>query len=222
MSQIILDMSANTHKNNKDYLKRIMDSIKEIDTGKHEIIFKAQLFQFAPPNMPLDYDVFDFMYDYGKEMGYKVTSSVFDLFSLKFLLEYNPIFIKIANNRSLDYLIDLIPRGLTVYKSMSFSEMCHSYDHKVINLFCVSKYPAKLDDYKKLEICQDVHHCGYLDFTKGKGNVIQLAVSDHTIGLDLFKKYQPAIWEKHYKLHDSTGLDAGEFAITPESLKEIL
>jgi hypothetical protein len=38
----------------------------------------------------------------------------------------------------------------------------------------------------------------------------------------LFRKFEPEIIEMHYKLPDSTGLDAGPFARTPEQLAEIL
>jgi hypothetical protein len=49
-----------------------------------------------------------------------------------------------------------------------------------------------------------------------------LAISDHTTSWDLFNKYNPEIIEWHYKLSDSIGLDAGDFARTPEQLKEVL
>ncbi|MFA5715059.1 MAG: hypothetical protein WC998_04935, partial [Candidatus Paceibacterota bacterium] len=105
MSQIILDFgSGNTHKNNWDYLKRMIDELKAVDTGKHEIIIKHQLFKAAGDNLPLDPWVFDAAYDYAKKLGYKTTSSVFDLESLKFLLNYDIPFVKIANRRDLDWL----------------------------------------------------------------------------------------------------------------------
>ena len=47
-------------------------------------------------------------------------------------------------------------------------------------------------------------------------------ISDHTTDFQLYNKYKPKIYECHYKLEDSTGLDAGEFARTPEQLAEIL
>jgi len=64
----------------------------------------------------------------------------------------------------------------------------------------VSKYPSSIDDYSD-----------NAPF-----------ISDHTIGLELWHRNKPLIWEKHYKLPDSTGLDAGPFAITPDELKEVL
>jgi sialic acid synthase SpsE len=208
LSQIILDFSANTFKNSFEYAKQMMNEIKAIDTGKHQIIFKTQLFKSAPPNTPLDWSVFDSIYHYGKSLGYKVTSSVFDKESLDFLLQYEVSFVKIANNRKLDYLIGEVPRKVSIYMSIGdYTEMELNNNESIDQyLFCISKYPAAIEEYEK-----KFNHLTNLS-----------AVSDHTVGLELFKKYQPRIWEKHYKLSDSTGLDAGEFAITPQQLAEVL
>lgn len=205
MSRIILDISANTHKNDWDYLKRMLDELKEVDTGKHEIIIKHQLFVTAGENIPLDHDIFDKAYEYTSLLGYKTTSSVFDKPSLEFLLKYNPCFVKIANNRKLDYLIGEIPRRIPVYVSVSDIERCgHMED--IVELLCVSEYPAKIEQYN-------------MDFSNF--GPIQ-GISDHTTSWYLFNKYKPAIYEVHYKLSDSTGLDAGPFARTPNDLREVL
>ena len=71
---------------------------------------------------------------------------------------------------------------------------------------CVSEYPASKEDY--IEIFPE--------------SFLELGISDHTIDWELFETYKPAIYECHYKLPDSTGLDAGPFARTPQQLKEIL
>jgi hypothetical protein len=152
---------------------------------------------------------------------YKTTASVFDIQSLSFLLEcelpYKLPFIKIANNRKYDWLIGEIPRKYMVYKSVDkkqdllphgqyFHTMCMGdipTDSKFgieTPLFCISEYPASIDKYPDW--------CKY--------------ISDHTVGLELFHRNQPVIWEKHLRLEDSTGLDAGPFAITPRELGEIL
>lgn len=214
MSKIILDFgSGNTHKNNWGYLKRMFDELKAIDTGKHEIIIKHQLFEKAGNNIPLDHLLFGVAFDYAKELGYKTTSSVFDLNSLKFLLNYDVPFIKIANRRDLDWLIGEVPRKILLYISVSSEiEWSRIYsDFKfpsyMNNFLCISKYPATIEEYE--------HR-----FTK---NEINRNISDHTIGLDLFKKYQPRIWEKHYVLgHDANNLDGGLFATTPGELAEII
>lgn len=214
MSQIILDMSSgNTSKNDKAIVKQMIDAIKAIDTGKHEIILKFQLSLDDGINVPLDHDVFDYAYKYGNEQGYKVTSSVADLESLKFLLEYDVHFVKLPNCRELDWLIGEVPRKIPIYVSIDsvhdhIDINCGEWKFKdsIIPLLCISEYPATIEQYEK----------------KFDLRILRYSISDHTIGLDLFKKYQPQIWEKHYKLPDSTGLDAGSFAITPEELREIL
>jgi sialic acid synthase SpsE len=194
----------------------MVNELKAVDTGKHEIIIKWQLFKEAEGNIPLNHSMFCFAYDYAKKMGYKTTSSVFDLASLKFLLNYDIPFVKIANRRDLDWIIGEIPRGIPVYISYKNSdELCDLVGKiKTDNgndkfLQCVSKYPATIADYD--------------EYGKWIGLLYKYkAISDHAIGLDLYKKYQPHIWEKHYKLSDSQGLDAGSFAITPAELREIL
>jgi sialic acid synthase SpsE len=216
MSKIILDFgSGNTHENNWGYLKKMFDELKAIDTGKHEIIIKHQLFEKAGNNMPLNHLIFNAAYDYAKELGYKTTSSVFDLESLKFLFDYDVPFIKIANRRDLDWLIGEVLKKIPVYVSVGsmpegetllYGSPGYINQNRDVALFCVSRYPANIEEYERR-------------FSKGS---LKHAVSDHTIGLELFKKYQPRIWEKHFKLHDSTGLDAGPFAITPKELREIL
>lgn len=198
MAEIILDIgSGNTCKNSIDYAKRMIDEVIKVDTKKHKVIFKAQLFTDRPPNVPLKRRVFNELYEHCKDRGYDLTASVFDLESLKFLLKYNPVFVKIANDRSLDWLIGEVPRKHEVYKSVGDLEEYFDNGH---SLFCVSKYPAHINDYPS--------HVGY--------------ISDHTEGFELFKRNKPDIWEKHLKLPDSTGLDAGPFAITPEELAEVL
>ena len=197
MSRIILDVSANTHKNDWNYLKRMIDELKEVDTHKHEVVFKHQLFVKAGENVPLRYDIFRKAYEYAELLGYKTTSSVFDLVSLNFIKGFDIPFIKIANNRNLDWLIGEIPRKFPVYVSGS--------DKGNVNFACISHYPAKMEEYLKFGATR-----------------LSLAISDHTCDWQLFKEYYPNFYECHYKLKDSTGLDAGVFARTPEMLKEVL
>jgi sialic acid synthase SpsE len=212
MGQIVLDFgSGNTCQNDKRIVKHMIDALKAVDTGKHEIIIKWQLFKEAGQNIPLRHDVFDYAYYYAVTKEYKTTSSVFDRESLDFLLQYPIPFVKIANRRDLDWLISWVPRRIPVYVSgdnaniVPFEDTGDEYTKSIKYMACISKYPAGIQDYENTN-----------------WNLKTVGVSDHTVGLNLFKKYQPGIWEKHYKLLGSTGLDAGEFAITPEELREIL
>lgn len=209
MSIIILDFgSGNTCQNDKSIIKNMYDELKKIDNKKHEIIVKWQLFKEAGENIPLGKEIFKFAYEYGKNIGYQVTASVFDIESLNFLLEYDIPFVKIANNKELYYLIKHIPQNIPVYYSCNISyDLKIKYDrsNKLDERFyCISNYPAYPAHYELLRLKK---HCN---------------ISDHTTSFELFKKYEPKIIEWHFMLENSTGLDAGEFARTPQQLKEIL
>jgi sialic acid synthase SpsE len=206
MSTIILDFgSGNTSKNDKSYIKRMYDELKTVDTGKREIIVKWQLFENWYGNVPLSHESFDYAYDYGKSLGYKVTSSVFDKESLNFLLGFDPCFVKIANRKNLYWLIGQIPRKITVIASCNNINQVFDFEENVIPMVCVSEYPALIEKYDEIP-----------------NIACTRAISDHTTNWDLFNKYQPDILEIHYKLEDSVGLDAGDFARTPAILSEIL
>jgi sialic acid synthase SpsE len=69
-------------------------------------------------------------------------------------------------------------------------------------MVCVSKYPATTASYGE-EITAD-------------------GISDHTIGLELWRKYKPTVYEKHFCLSYLTGPDAGPWALNENTLKELL
>ena len=216
MAKIILDFgSANTCHNNWSYVKRMIDELKAIDTHKHEIIIKWQLFQHAGQNAPLDRELFRKAYDYAKELGYQTTSSVFDKESLDFLLQFNVPFVKIANNRSLNWLIGEVPRKIPVSVSIGSSEEMEKLtDYSGMGImFCVSEYPAEMEDYEGID---------RFDWYVQSGGYKNFGISDHTTSFGLWYRYQPKTIEWHYKLNDSEGLDAGPFARTPAMLAEVL
>jgi sialic acid synthase SpsE len=230
--QIILDISANTHKNNIGYFCKMLEQISRIDNSLgHEIIIKGQLFAKAGDNIPQDKGMFLQMYDACRAFGVLLTASVFDEESLAFLLHFDVPFIKIANNRQLDWLIGEIPRKIWVYRSVLPEEYWSGNHYEAGNLkekgitplCCVSKYPAKEVDYLKgahWHWQNRLEHTNRWDWLQsGLG---QRWFSDHTVGLDFCKRAKPTIWEKHFKLEDSTGLDAGDWAITPEQLREVM
>lgn len=217
MTKIILDFgSANTCKNDKRYVKKMIDALYAVDKKKHEIIIKWQLFKKAGDNIPLTREVFEYAYEYAKKKGYRTTASVFDLESLKYLLTFDIPFVKIANRRDLYYLIDHVPRSIQVIAS--YDNKAYLFKYKcVIPMYCVSDYPATYGQYAY----------GGAEFLD--------SISDHTKNLDLFNMeyldrtiYRTRIkdwnfFEMHYALKDSTGLDADcGVCKTPEMLKEIL
>ena len=213
MAQIILDLGSGlSTQNDTQYVDAIVQSIKEVDTGKHEVILKAQLFTNQPPNVPLDQLVFNHLYMAGHEAGYKVTASVFDMESLRFLLNFEVPFIKIACREELYWLIMEVPRKVPVWVSIQ-----NDREQAIVNgggatkfLLCVPNYPALLFDYEQA--------------AQAFNNPLSLGcVSDHTEGLALWYKHSPYIWEKHFVLErDPNNPDAGPFAVTPSELAEIL
>ena len=222
MSQIILDMGSGNTLKSLDIAKKMIDEVAAIDTKKHEVIFKVQMFINEPPNIRIEPSILGGIFGYCTIVkGYKIVASVFDLLSLNFLFrttrskKYDLPFIKIACRPDLYWLIGEIPRKIPVYQSVNPKEYWNGsigdaafewQGSKILKILCVSKYPAQIKDYGA-----------------GPGGTTAYAISDHTVGLKLFNKHKPQIWEKHYVLeHDDKNPDAGAFAVTPEDLKEIL
>ena len=203
---IILDFgSGNTCKNDLNYVEKMIDELVKVDTGKHEVVIKWQLFREAGDNIPLTHSCFRYAVFYAAGKGYQTTASVFDLRSLKHLLWFEPPFVKIANRPDLYWLAGEVPRRVSIIYSVSKGHLYELGDFEQM-LTCVSKYPATLTDYEN-------------EFSK---IMLMDGISDHTTDFMLYNKYKPSVYECHYKLDDSTGLDAGPFARTPEQLKEIL
>ena len=209
MAQVVLDMgSGTTCRNSIDYARRMIDAVIAIDAHKQEVIFKWQLDEkVTPPHLALDHEVFRAAYNYAAEKSYKTTSSVFDKYSLDFLLQFDVPFVKIACRPDLYWLIQEVPRKVTVYASRNGDVEWSKYD-KVEWLLCVPEYPAKYWDYEIL--CQKYGH--YLD-----------KVSDHTTDFRIWREWRPIVWERHFVLeHDPANPDSGPFAITPDQLKEVI
>ena len=190
-------------------VKRMIDELHAIDTGKHEVIIKWQLFEHAGQNIPLSHEVFMWAYDYAKLHGYQTTASVFDKASLDFLLGFDIPFVKLANRRDLDWLVGEVPRRIRIYQSFGGEDILNNGQFGYSNieyLCCVSEYPATTGQYME-------------DFN---GVDLEQGISDHTMYFNLWDRYEPLVYEVHYKLPDSKGLDAGKFARTPKQLREIL
>jgi sialic acid synthase SpsE len=207
---IILDFgSGETCQNDKRIVERMIDELDAIDSRKHDVVIKWQLFTEVPAKVtPLAREVYEHAVAYGKAKGYPVTASVFDEEWCDYLVEQKPRFIKIAARPNLYSLISRIPVEQPVVVSVADSQA-----HRVIRtrrtnidlLCCVPEYPA-----------------GPLEYERRFGNLIFYGISDHTTDLFLYNGYRPAIWERHYCLESSTGPDAGPFAIRPAELAEVL
>lgn len=207
----ILDFgSGNTCRNDPAIIYDMIEQLALVDEKRHCVI-KFQLFEHAGDNVPLDRRAFEYAYNKASEYGFRTTASVFDEASVRFLLKFDIPFVKFANNTATWPLMGFIPRGVPIIISGGNNHIQHVGLERVkfrpeTFLCCVSKYPATVSDYN------DAFPWPYL----------QDGISDHTTTWDLFRKFKPRVYECHYKLPDSTGLDAGPFARTPEMIKEIL
>ena len=214
MAQVILDLgSGNSCQNDWKIAKKMIDEIKKVDTGRHSIVLKWQLFEKAGDNIPLDREIFKKAYDYAEKKGYRTTSSVFDKESLDFLMQFDVPFIKLANNRDLDWLIGEIPRKVPLvisYGSVEELKAAPPMTGNFQRLLCVSDYPADLEKYEQAFDLAYYVSCGY-------------GISDHTADFELWNKYQPPVIEWHFVLeHDENNLDGGLFARIPAQLSEVL
>jgi len=203
---IIIDMgSANSCRNELEEAQRMIDALAKVD-HQRKCIIKWQLFEKCGDNTPLRRHIFAQAYTYAWEIyGYETTASVFDKSSLDFLMRFDVPFVKIANNEKYYPLIQMIPEGMPILKSVGSPE---DFRGDCTFLCCVSEYPAHTKQYEKI-------------FKKAQ---LKKGISDHTEGLDLYKKYQPETWEKHFVLERGvpTNPDSGPFAILPGELVEIL
>ena len=207
---IVLDFgSGNSCKNDTEIVINMIDELKKVTQKKKtdkEIIIKWQLFERCGGNTPLERQVFDFARKYAEYLGFKTTASVFDKDSLDFLLRYDIPFVKLANRRDLDFLIRYVPEDMLILLSTSDKDIWlpEAQDRHIELLLCVSQYPATVEEYEKIGLFTNCN------------------LSDHTDDFTLYLKYKPKIIEWHYKLKNTTGLDSGKFARTPESLEGIL
>ncbi len=201
MGRIILDISSEDTLSDITRATETINSVIDMDTHKHEVIFKVRLSQDNQLTTFIDGGIFDSLYLYAKVKGYRLTASVCDKQSLMFLLMYDIPFVRIPNRFELYELIKEVPRKIPVYVSNIGMSSFDEYAGNIESMACISKYPATLADYESIPNLRAFW-----------------AISDHTPGLELYRKYQPRIWEKHYTLEH----DVGSFSLTPSELREII
>lgn len=200
---IVLDFGAGDATGNDiDYVKSMMDGLPP------GVVVKFQLFKDIPPLRPLDPHVFLTAWAYGQKHGNPVTASVFDEASLNILTKITKVpFIKIACRPQLYYLIDMVPHFMPIVVSIDshiamMRVMSEHFDKSLSFMTCVPEYPADMDTYENW-------------FST---DMLRVGISDHTVGTELYRKYRPRLWEKHY---GQQGPDA-DHAITREELDECL
>lgn len=211
--------SGNSCKNDVNIARQMVFELAQLRIPG--LVIKWQLFKQAGDNVPLGREVFDAAYHYAMtNFGIETTASVFDKDSIDFLLTYRIPFVKIANNKNSKSLINNVPINIMNGSATPIIISTEDENYKCIRkfetentetiiptniIYCISKYPATMKEYE-------------LKF----GESLREGISDHTTNFDLFNKYQPKVYEFHFKLEDTIGLDAGEFARTPKQIKEWL
>jgi len=217
MNTVIIDMGSGAIcRNNRDVIRDMIYQVAEHDKDKAKIIFKWQLFSNKTINYlePLNHIEFDYAYKLAANLGYQTTASVFDDESLEFLQKhYDVPFIKIACNTKyyplLWHVKDEIKRMVSIENGADIHGLYEMYNGMYIDvLCCVPEYPARMEKYEEL------FSEGYL--TNG--------ISDHTVGLALYKKYMPSIYECHFTPKRGEGNDiyGDGFCKTIEELKEVI
>ena len=197
--------SGNTCRNSTSRIREMIDGISMVDTEKYKVLLKMQLFTKAGDNVPLRPQVFDYAFEYAAGLGYDLSASVFDDEWLKWLLEREPAFIKLACIPELHYLSLAVPESVQVFAS--FASDPGPLLSNIYPLCCVRKYPAKIEDYDR------AFSWGYLS----------AGISDHTKGFTLMRKYRPFVFEKHVvDVREEGNPDAGPFAATIRDLEGIL
>ena len=209
---IILDFgNGGTCLNNEDDVTEMIDGLSEVDPDR-KCVIKWQLWDKGtePQCLRLEWGLFDMAVTYAQMLGFRTTASVFDKPSLDFLLDDHDVpFVKLANRPYLRHLARYVPRGIPIIVSFPWVDD-EPTDPDEWNWYtkwmcCVSEYPAKEETY-----------------TNFPEEMLRKGISDHTVGLDLWRKYHPSVWEKHYRLPDQKGPDCGPWCVTPDDLKEVL
>lgn len=209
---IILDLGGgDVCQNNKEYITQLIDSISMVDTDRVCVI-KWQMFISIPDKTPLKRDLFHYAYYYARDLGFETTASFFDGDSLDFIMRYNVPFIKIASQEYLrSYRSDIfkaqtVNNDKIIRKAVVASRTPWSQPMDCDMLMCcIQEYPASAYKYESL-------------FSTDQ---LRAGISDHTDSIELYKKYTPKVYEKHYTL-DNVSNKPREYALRPDGLKELL
>lgn len=214
---LILDFgSGNTCRNDYHEMRQMIDALADVDS-RRQCTVKWQLWTHGtePQCVKLNWALFKRAFIYAESRGFRTTASVFDVEALRYLLTFDVPFIKLANRPYLRHLAKYVPRGLSiVYSVSSNTDSLDALDTLGLDIIwrdesmlCVSEYPAEFNEY---------------DAILEKHPELSTGISDHTTGLDLWRKYKPKVYEKHFALPTSTGPDAGPWCISGKELGEIL
>lgn len=240
---IIAEVSANHCGSKKKFLKHILAAKKcgadlvKIQTyetddmliNKNFIIKKGlwknnniwKLYQKAQTPYNWHHDAFKL----AKKNDIELFSTPFSIKSLNFLKNFKPNLYKISSFELTDYnLVNEIAKlkkpiilstGLANINEINNAlKIIRKHHNKIILMYCVSSYPAKLEEinFNKIELL------------KKKTGVSNVGFSDHTIGLSAAIasiSHGARIVEKHFKLNGKNQSPDQIFSINENQVKNL-
>jgi sialic acid synthase SpsE len=205
--RIILDISANIHRNDKGLMERIIDGLPIPPDGIRYAI-KTQYWRVGntivgKENKRTEYRMLRDIRDACRVRGLQWGSSAFDLSSMKTLCHLRPDFVKIACRPRIYSLGKHVPRGIKLFVSINLKHP-HKLEYEHIPMGCIPEYPADTSLYAT-QSCRSY-----------------VAISDHTVNDVVFAMKPWKYYECHYcEARDPNNPDAGPFARTNECLKRM-
>lgn len=163
-------------------------------------------------------------WNYAKDIGAKVFTSVYDIGEIKFAMDMGTVAFKIAAFELVNLkLIEAVAEtqlpiiasvGMATYKEINkFIKIMNKHNSKFILLHCISSYPLE----KKYSFLENIHNLRDLyDCPIGH--------SDHTYGTEippLAIAAGASIIEKHFTDNIKLRLSDNFFSVTYEEVKEI-
>ena len=240
---IIAEVSANHCGSKKKFLKHILaakrcgaDLVKiqtyEADDmliNKNFVIKKGlwknnnlwKLYQKAQTPYNWHFDAFNL----AKKNNIELFSTPFSIKSLNFLKKFKPNLYKISSFELTDYnLVNEIAKlkkpiilstGLANINEINNAlKIIRKWHNKVILMYCVSSYPAKLEEITFNKI----------DLLRKQTKVSNIGFSDHSIGLSAAIasiSHGARIVEKHFKLNGKNQSPDQIFSINENEIKKL-
>jgi len=202
---ICLD-AGSCHMGKLDYAMRMAEVTKE--SGANCLKFQLGV---CPPNIDLPFKDFVKVFEYGKQIGIDVTSSIFDEVILGDYLDLDPKFIKFAYSQKELLLSQEFSYCQDVQLVVSCDIMTlHCPIENAIRLFCIPCYP--------------VYH--EINFDSIFTNSKFYGFSDHSLGIrQTIKAVRAgAKWiEKHFTLgYSDIKCPDNYFALTPPEISKMV
>jgi N-acetylneuraminate synthase len=158
------------------------------------------------------------LFEYGRDIGIQVFSSVFDVKDIEFLETLGCPAYKISAMEAGDgrLIMSAADTGKPIVISLPGKDIPELPDNDISYLHCVSRYPCKIEE-AMLHRIRELHRAlpsrriGFSDHTPG----IEAAVS-------AVKNYNAQIIEKHITLSRSNGGPDAAFSLEPDEFRQMV